>query len=255
MSYDPRKISLSSPDQIDIRKKLYSKMSDLKIPFHEKERSLGLFLRGSLLARLLAINEIYSKIIEMPGSICDFGAWRGQTAVVCENLRAIYEPFNYERRIFLFDTFEGYKGFKKNESSIKNFSDGAYSIEKNYEKELIEILLLHEKMNIPNNLINKHKVYKGDIKKTLLKFLNERISYPLSLTFMDFNNETSTFFTLEKIKNNLISGSIIVFWQFQRKEIPGDNKAFFKFVKKNPKITFKVCKSKFYPSMSYVLVK
>ena len=164
------------------------------------------------MARLLAINEIYSKIIEMPGSICDFGAWRGQTAVVCENLRAIYEPFNYERRIFLFDTFEGYKGFKKNESSIKNFSDGAYSIEKNYEKELIEILLLHEKMNIPNNFINKHK-------------------------------------------NSLISGSIIVFWQFQRKEIPGDNKAFFKFFKKNPKINFKIYKSKFYPSMSYVIVK
>jgi hypothetical protein len=72
---------------------------------------------------------------------------------------------------------------------------------------------------------------------------------------MDFNNETSTFFTLEKIKKSLISGSIIVFWQFQRKEIPGDNKAFFKFIKKNPKTNFKIYKSKFYPSMSYVLVK
>ena len=254
MSYDPKKISLSTPEQIDIRKKLYSKMNDLKIPFHEKERSLGLFLRGSLLSRLLAINEVYSRIIKIPGLICDFGTWRGQTAVLCENLRAIYEPFNYERRIFLFDTFEGYKGFKKNESSIKNFSDGTYTIEKNYEKELEEILLMHEKMNIPNNFINKHKVYKGDIRKTLLNFFKEKINYPLSLSFMDFNNEASTTFTLEKIRNSLISGSIIVFWQFQRKEIPGDNKAFFKFAKKNPKMNFKVFKSKFYHSMSYVLI-
>jgi hypothetical protein len=77
----------------------------------EAERSLGLFIRGSLLSRILAIAEIYKQIIHLPGAIFDVGTWRGQTAVLCENLRAVFEPLHFNRRIICFDTFEGYTGF------------------------------------------------------------------------------------------------------------------------------------------------
>lgn len=76
----------------------------------EKERSLGLFLRGSLLARILAVAHIYQQIVEIPGIVFDIGTWRGQTAVLCENFRAIYEPLHFNRRIVCFDTFEGMPG-------------------------------------------------------------------------------------------------------------------------------------------------
>ena len=79
-------------------------MEEFKWNDSEKERSLGLFIRGSLLARIVAIQELYLKIIDLPGSIYDIGTWRGQTAVLCENFRAIYEPLNFKRKIICFDT-------------------------------------------------------------------------------------------------------------------------------------------------------
>jgi hypothetical protein len=42
--------------------------------------------------------------------LVEFGTWYGQNLVLLENLRAILEPFNKQRRIVGFDTFTGYPG-------------------------------------------------------------------------------------------------------------------------------------------------
>lgn len=110
--------------QLDAREKLYVPFENYPAPKDEKERSLSLFMRGSQLARLLAINEIYQKIINIPGNIMDCGTWRGSTATLCGvNLRAIYEPLNFQRHIYAFDTFTDIKD-PTYEVKIKNISNG-----------------------------------------------------------------------------------------------------------------------------------
>ena len=94
-----------SPDtSLVARERIFELMQTYPATTEEKERSLGLFLRGSLLARLLAIVDLYRQIVDLPGGILDIGTWRGQTAVVCENLRAIFEPLNFNQRKFEADT-------------------------------------------------------------------------------------------------------------------------------------------------------
>lgn len=69
----------------------------------------------------------------LPGAILDLGTWRGQTAVLCENFRAILEPLNFQRRIHAFDTFTGYTGFAEHDTrDRKLFSDGTYSLSGEY---------------------------------------------------------------------------------------------------------------------------
>lgn len=97
-------LTYSPQDAIDARKEIFELMNTYQSTDEEKERSLGLFLRGSLLARFLAISDIYQLIVDIPGVILDIGTWRGQTAVICENLRAIFEPLHFNRRIICFDT-------------------------------------------------------------------------------------------------------------------------------------------------------
>jgi hypothetical protein len=105
MGYDQKAFTYSTDESINSRDELYNLLYCYQAPKDEKERSLALFLRGSQLARILAIQEIYLKIIGIPGSIMDFGTWRGSTAVLCENYRAIYETLNFQRYIYAFDTF------------------------------------------------------------------------------------------------------------------------------------------------------
>ena len=93
MNHESVAISYASSEMIDARSQIFAKMASFNGSSEEKERSLGLFIRGSLLARFLAIAEIYKLILGKPGCILDLGTWRGQTAVLCENYRAIYEHF------------------------------------------------------------------------------------------------------------------------------------------------------------------
>ena len=122
-------ITYSSDASLDARTELFEALNNYPSTPEEKERSLGLFIRGSLLARIFAIRELYEKIVMYPGVIIDLGTWRGQTAVICENLRAIFEPLHFNRRIVCFDTFEGYVGFSDKDKSTDLHKDGTYAVE------------------------------------------------------------------------------------------------------------------------------
>ena len=111
----------------------------------------------------------------------------GQTAVICENLRAIYEPLNFNRRIFLFDTFKGYKGFSDKDNKSKIYKDGTYSVGLEYAKFLEKLLIEHEKSNAMGHNHSKHKVIIGDCIHTILIFLKNP-NQVLSLVFIDINS-------------------------------------------------------------------
>ena len=57
----------------------------------ELERNPALFMRSSLLARILTVSDVYKLIIDLPGSIFDLGCWWGQNSVLFENLRSSYD--------------------------------------------------------------------------------------------------------------------------------------------------------------------
>ena len=51
-------ITYSQQDAIDARTELFALMESYPSTDEEKERSLGLFIRGSLLARMLAVGDL-----------------------------------------------------------------------------------------------------------------------------------------------------------------------------------------------------
>src|ERR1700736_4440216 len=83
---------------------------DSPLPPDDLMFNLGLYTRSSLLVKFLVLHEIYKRVKDIPGALIEFGVWWGQNLVLFENLRAIHEPFNKQRRIVGFDTFEGYRG-------------------------------------------------------------------------------------------------------------------------------------------------
>jgi hypothetical protein len=250
MGYDREKFTNSSTEQLDARDELYTIFENYNAPKDEKERSLSLFLRGSQLARILAVNDIYKQIVGLPGNIFDFGTWRGSTAVLCENFRAIHEPLNFQRHIFAFDTFEGYKGFGDNEAKVQNISNGTYGVEENYEKTLTKLLLLHEQNNAMGHINNKHSVIKGDVTKTLPALLQENQGLSIALAFFDLNCYEPTTLVLQHTLERLLVGGIIAVWQFSRLEIQAESKAFFDLVHNN--LSYTIHTSDTYPSLVYI---
>jgi len=244
-------LTFSPADSIAARHELFDVMNHYPATPEEKERSMGLFIRGSLLARFLGISEIYQQIVKLPGIIIDLGTWRGQTAVLCENFRAIYEPLHFNRRIVCFDTFEGYVGFSNKDKPTSLHRDGTYGLGGNDYAELLRtLLLLHEKNNAMGHFHGKHKVIKGDCRVTLPKFFDENSNELVSLAFFDVNSFEPTVQSFELIYKHLVPGGIIALWQLTRDSIPAEGMAYTKTIlNKYPHTVFR---SASYPGLCYI---
>jgi hypothetical protein len=188
----------------------------------ERERSLGLFVRGSLLARIVATGEIYKAIVGIPGAIFDVGTWRGQTAVLCENFRAIYEPLNLNRRIVAFDTFEGYAGFGAEDTATDLHRDGTYRVGGDYRAYLERLLRLHEESNVLGHNSGKHTLVAGDIRETLPGWFETRKNELVALAFLDVNAVEPTRIAVEAIWPRLVPGGMLAVWQLTRSDVPAE---------------------------------
>lgn len=244
-------VSYSNDDAIGARSKIFERLMTYEATPDEHERSLGLFLRGSLLARILAVGHIYQKIIDLPGAVLDVGTWRGQTAVLCENYRAIYEPLHFNRRIVCFDTFEGYVGFSDRDKATALHKEGTYKVGGNsYAEYLRELLALHEQSNIGGHNNNKHKVLVGDCRKTIPQFFADNPSEFVALAFFDVNAFEPTAEAFETVYKRLVPGGVIAFWQLTRNIIPAEGRVYAEQIL--PKVPHVVHRTPTYPGLCYI---
>lgn len=100
----------STGDEVNWKRAQAVALRSSSIPDSELMDNLGLFLRRQNLARLLFMDQIYKMILDVHGVVMEFGVRWGQNISLFQNLRAIYEPFNYNRKIIGFDTFDGFPG-------------------------------------------------------------------------------------------------------------------------------------------------
>ncbi|RQS26425.1 hypothetical protein DIE03_24065 [Burkholderia sp. Bp8992] len=245
-------ITNADGDQLAARRELFDLMQTYPATREELERSLGLFVRGSLLARILATFEIYQKIVPLPGAILDLGTWRGQTAVLCENFRAILEPLNFQRRIHAFDTFTGYTGFAEHDArDRKLFSDGTYSLSGEYADLLRKLLNLHERSNAMGHVHDKHHVWEGDCRDTLAAFDEAHPGEMVALAWFDLNVIEPTRHAFDAVMERLVPGGVVAFWQLTRGgQLPAEGIHYLRDLLGNR--PHQIHKAAAYPSLCYL---
>ena len=245
-------LSYSPGESLAARERIFELMQSYPATTEEKERSLGLFLRGSLLARLLAIVDLYRQIVDLPGGILDIGTWRGQTAVVCENLRAIFEPLNFNRRIACFDTFEGYQGFSEDDRASTLHHDGSYTLAGEAYAELLrELLCLHEQSNALGHNQGKHSVIVGDCRETLPRYFAENPGECVALAFFDVNAYAPTVSAFEAVWGRLVPGGILAFWQLSRASLPAEGRVYIEHILASKAHLLR--RTQTYPGLCYVV--
>src|SRR5262249_8567406 len=77
-------------------------------PWEKKLESFPKYVKRQSLTRVLALYEIMKRVLEVKGSIVECGVFRGAGLMTWANLSAILEPVNLPRRIYGFDSFEGF---------------------------------------------------------------------------------------------------------------------------------------------------
>jgi len=209
--------------ELQARQQIQSLLEKNPVETKEVLLNLGLFLEPRLLSRLLFLNFLYEKILSTQGIIMDLGTRWGQNAVVFSTLRAIYEPYNYQRKIVAFDTFTGFSGAGDKDGML-NRADGQYTTPNNYATILKNLLDTHEQLH-PLTHVIKNDVVIGDVSKTVPEYITTHPETIVSLAYFDLDLYKPTFDTIKNIENRLTVGSILAFDELNYDSTPGETLA------------------------------
>jgi hypothetical protein len=211
----------SNNQEQDARLKLANLLEECKIPKPEILSNLGLFLNSKNLSRILFMNYIYQKIIDVQGVVFDLGTRWGQNMSLFSSLRGIYEPYNRHRKIIGFDTFEGFVEVTPEDGESNLMHTGNVTVSPNYENYLNEIMECHEQDN-PLSHIKKFSIIKGDANITVQDYLEAHPETIISLAYFDFDVYKPTAKVLETIIPRLTRGSVLGFDELNDPDSPGE---------------------------------
>jgi hypothetical protein len=222
---DENVIVHTSENELQIQDKFIDLFKNVPIPDNLLLGSLGLFINRQLMSRIIAMHDIYQKIVNIHGVICEFGVFWGQNLALFELFRGMYEPYNCNRKIIGFDTFEGFASLDKKDGNSTIIKKGAYSTSAGYENILSQILDYHE-ANAPVSHIKKYELVKGDASITVKEYLHRNPETIIAFAYFDLDVYKPTKDCLEAILPHLSKGAIIGFDELNYHDFPGETLAF-----------------------------
>lgn len=243
--------TLASDKELNNRETLNNLFENSPIPANEQVSQVGVFQRRQELSKTLFMNEMYQKIVNTHGVIMEFGTRWGQNLTTLSNLRGIYEPYNYNRRIIGFDTFEGFIGTADQDGKDDSIEEGAFAVTKGYESFLGEVLTCHQNES-PLNHIDKFELCKGDATVQLAEYLKRNPQTIVAFAYFDFDIYAPTKACLELIKPHLVKGSVIGFDELNDPGFPGETAALQEVLGLN---NIRLERNKFCAMQSYLVIE
>jgi Macrocin-O-methyltransferase (TylF) len=219
---DPSAIkTYESAGERSVRNEFVKHFRKCPIPDNQLLSNLGLFLNSKNLSRILFMDHLYRQIVDVQGSILEFGTRWGQNLALFAALRGIYEPFNRHRKIVGFDTFEGFPSLSPKDGSSDMMKLGELAVTDNYVEYLRRLMEMQELDN-PLGHITKFALRKGDATIELGRFLEESPETIVALAYFDFDLYEPTLKCLQAIRPRLVKGSVVGFDELNDPDSPGE---------------------------------
>lgn len=248
---DYRLQSFAKENQKQARQVLANLFKTSPLPEEHLLVNLGLYQRSSVVAKFLYLNELYQHVVKVPGAIMEFGVWWGQSMIQFENLRAVYEPYNHNRKIIGFDTFTGYPVPADNDGKSDLVKEGQYAVTEDYLSHLETLLDYHGTENTMSH-VKKYELVKGDASTTIHSYLKKHPETIIALAFLDMQLYEPTKAVLESIQPYLVKGSVIAMDEINCPDFPGETVAFREAIGLSK---YRVCRSQFLPDRTYFIVE
>ena len=240
-----------SAKEVEARKQLLELFKQSPIPDDEMLVNLGLYLRSTQVAKVLYLNELYEKIVHLPGIVVEFGVWWGANLALFESFRSVYEPYNWTRKVVGFDTLKGYPSIASKDGTSAYAQVGGYTVTEDYEKYLGQMLDAHEADNVMSH-IRKYELVKGDVLETVDGYFVDNPETIIALAYFDLALYEPTKKCLEAIRPHLVRGSVIAMDELNSRDFPGETVA-LKEVFGLDKCA--IVRSRFLPDRSYLVVE
>lgn len=214
-------VTYESSKEKGARTNFYNLFKSCPIPEEQTLSNLGLFLNSKNLSRILFFDHLYRKIVDVQGTVMEFGVRWGQNLSLFSALRGIYEPFNRHRKIIGFDTFAGFPSIHEKDGHSPMMKEGQLSLTDNYQDFLSKILECQENDN-PLGHIQKFELCVGDATQTIRHYLEKHPETIVALAYFDLDLYEPTKACLESIRPRLVKGSVLGFDELNDPDSPGE---------------------------------
>lgn len=199
-------IFLASPDTIETRLENFTK-----------------YVRRQPLKRFLAFYEIFKHILPVKGSIVECGVYKGFSLMAWAKLSTILEPENLTRRIYGFDTFEGFPSVQsKDQNSFEERQTGEFA-SKTYQ-ELLQLIKQYDEDRFLGHL-EKIRLILGDMVQEIPRFIQENPHLVVSLLFLDCDLYEPTKAAIENFLPRMPKGAVLAFDELDNPRWPGETLA------------------------------
>lgn len=243
--------NLVAQDENKNRERLLSLFKESPLPDDELLENLALYIKRQDMSRILFMHELYKKIINVHGVIIEFGVRWGRNLSLFESFRGMYEPFNHNRKIVGFDTFEGLYSINQKDGKFAHTKQGNFNVSKKYELYLEKVLDCHEQES-PLSHIKKYEIVKGDAVEKIEKYFEKNPETIIALAYFDFDIYEPTKKCLEAIKSHVTKGTIIGFDELNAHAWPGETLALKEVFGLD---RFEIKRLPFNPCSSYIIIE
>ncbi|MFN3145304.1 MAG: class I SAM-dependent methyltransferase [Paracoccaceae bacterium] len=182
-------------------------------------------VRRQRLSKFLAHAEIFRRILGVHGSVLDLGVNSGQSLFTWAQLSAIFEPVNYTRMIYGFDSFAGIPEVTEEDKSgtpSPHLRPGGFAYG---DVAALERGARLFDGNRTLGHIPKIHLVKGDITQILPEFVANNQHLVISLLHLDMDAFLPTKTALEVALPRMPKGAVIVFDELNQIPYPGETRA------------------------------
>lgn len=181
------------------------------------------YIRRQKLTRLLSLYEIFKRVLPVKGSIIECGVYGGFGLMAWANMSAVLEPTNLTRRIYGFDTFEGFPDVGEKDLNVVMKPERDQLCSDSYE-ELKELIAVYDSNRFLGH-VNKVQLIKGDVTKTIPEFITNNKHLVVSLLFLDMDLYEPTKLAIENFFPRMPKGAVIAFDELDNPIWPGETLA------------------------------
>jgi len=192
-------------------------------PVEVKLDNFTKYIRRQKLTRLLALYEIFKRVLPIKGSIVECGVYQGFSLMAWANMSAVMEPANLTRRIYGFDSFKGFPAVgAMDRNQLLDIAPGQLFAD-SFE-ELSELVRIYDANRFLGH-IGKVSLIRGDVMDTIPRFLQGNDHLLVSLLFLDMDLYEPTKLAIENFFPRMPKGAIIAFDELDNPIWPGETRA------------------------------
>jgi len=184
------------------------------------------YVRRYELARFMVQYELFKRIATVKGSIVECGVYLGAGVMAWAKLSETLEPYNFLRKVYGFDTFEGFPSVSEGDRRSNEDVAKVGYLRPDFDvfSEMQECIAEFEQTRLLKHQ-EKVRLIKGDAMQTIPTFLQDNQHVLISLLYLDFDLYEPTLLALKNFVPRMPKGAIIAFDELHDPKWPGETRA------------------------------